>query len=174
VSHEPICGVDVLPTLCEVAGLEIPQDRTIDGTSFLPALRGKPIERKTPLYWQFNQASTKFKVALRSGDWKIVATLTGPEWKQGGGIELEHERNMKQAELATFELYNLRQDIGETTDLAASEPEKLSELKQQLHKKYHEVRDESPIWPEWEFARYEGMKIREGKAARKEAGWDDY
>jgi arylsulfatase A len=174
VSHEPICGVDVLPTLCEVAGLEVPQDRKIDGASFLPALSDRPIERETPLYWHFNRANTKFKVAMRSGDWKIVATLTGPEWARGGGIELEHELNMKKAELDTFELYNLRQDIGETTDLSESEPEKLSELKTLLHVKYHDVRDESPIWPEWEFARYEGMKIREGKAARKEAGWDDY
>jgi hypothetical protein len=34
---------------------------------------------------------------------------------------------------------------------------------------YHEVREESPVWPEWGFARYEGMRIEwpEYKALRK-------
>ena len=36
---------------------------------------------------------------MRSGDWKLVATLTGPEWSRGGGIKLEDEQQMKQAEL---------------------------------------------------------------------------
>jgi arylsulfatase A len=174
VSHEPICGVDVLPTLCEVANIKTPQDRTLDGTSFLPALEGQSIQRQQPLYWQFNRANTKWKVALRSGDWKLVATLTGPEWSRGGGITLEDELQMKKAELDTFELYNLRKDIAETTDLKESAPDKFSELKQQMQAIYLDVREESPIWPDWEFAKHEGMKIREGQAARKEAGWDDY
>ena len=174
VSHEPICGTDVLPTLCEVAGLEIPQDRKIDGTSFLPALSGQPIDRKVPLYWQFNRANTEVKVVLRKGDWKILATLTGPEWSRGGDIQLADQLAMKQAELDRFELYNLKDDLAEEHDLSETNLEKLAELKPLLEAMYHDVRDESPIWPEWEFAKYEGMKIREGQAARKEAGWDDY
>jgi arylsulfatase A len=174
VSDEPISGVDLLPTLCEIAGLEVPQDRKIDGTSFLPVFSGNPIERRVPLYWQFNRASSDVKVGLRSGDWKLLATLTGPEWKPGGEIRLADQRAMKQAELDRFELYNLKDDLAETNNLSDINPEKLAELKPLLEAMYREVRDESPIWPEWDFARYEGMKIREGQQARKEAGWDDY
>ena len=42
-------------------------------------------------------------------------------------------------------------------------------LKERLVKKYREVRDESPTWPEWEFPRYEGQRIEwpEYRALRK-------
>ncbi|MDA1314844.1 MAG: sulfatase [Acidobacteria bacterium] len=165
-SSEPICGVDWLPTLCEVAGVAAPSDRAIDGTSLLPAVEGKPISRKTPLYWHFNAAQGEPKVAMRDGDWKILARLTGPETKQGGGIQAVDQRALKTAELTGFELYNLRDDIGEKQDLAASEPERLKQMLAKLRPMYSEVRDESPTWPEWEFARYEGGRI-EWPAYRK-------
>jgi arylsulfatase A len=174
VSHEPICGVDILPTLCEIAGADVPEDRKIDGASIVPVLAGKPIARTTPLYWQFNRAHSDVKVALRVGEWKLLATLTGTNWKPGGEIRLEDERVMKAAELDRFELYNLQADLGEQTNLVETEPAKLAELKSLLEPMYREVRDESPIWPDWEFDRVEGEAIRTGKQARREAGWDDY
>ncbi len=166
VSNEPICGVDWLPTLCEIAGVAPPSDRAIDGTSLLPAVEGKPIARKTPLYWHFNAAQGEPKVAMRDGDWKILARLTGPETKPGGGIQAADQRALKTAEVTGFELYNLREDIGEKTDLAAGEPERLKEIAAKLRRMYREVRDESPTWPEWEFARYEAGRI-EWPAYRK-------
>ncbi|MBK9169571.1 MAG: sulfatase-like hydrolase/transferase, partial [Bryobacterales bacterium] len=53
VVDEPVSGVDWLPTLCEIAGIAPPRDRAIDGTSLLPAIQGRPIQRRTPLYWHF-------------------------------------------------------------------------------------------------------------------------
>ena len=41
----------------------------------------------------------------------------------------------------------------------ASEPAKLAALKAMLLKKYHEVRDESPVWPAWTFDNREGQRI---------------
>jgi len=159
VCHEPICGVDILPTLCEVTGVAIPKDRAIDGTSFLPIFAGQPIQRKTPLYWQFDAARSKAKVAMRIGDWKILAHLTGPPIKQTGHIIAEQQKLLKVAELSTFELYNLRDDIGETTDLAAKEPERLAAMSKQLRKLYREVRDESPTWPAWEWPHHDSHVI---------------
>jgi hypothetical protein len=66
---------------------------------------------------------------------------------------------LKTAELAQFELYNLREDIGETRDRAAEEPKRLKEMAATLQWLYREVRDESPVWPPWEFARYEAQRI---------------
>jgi len=43
VSDETVSGVDVLPTLCELAGIEPPKDRVLDGTSFSPIFDGEPI-----------------------------------------------------------------------------------------------------------------------------------
>ncbi len=49
--HEPINGTDILPSLCDMAGVEVPAGRPIDGTSILPILQGGKLNRKVPLYW---------------------------------------------------------------------------------------------------------------------------
>ena len=51
-SDEPVCGLDVLPTLTALAGIERKPDRAIDETSF-EVFTGKPIRRVTPLYWHY-------------------------------------------------------------------------------------------------------------------------
>lgn len=168
-SSEPLSGVDLLPTLCEVAGIAPPIDRAIDGTSILPILDGKPITRATPLYWQFNRASSRVKVAIRSGDWKLLARLTGPELPPGGDILPGDMQAIKSAELDTFELYNLRHDIGETNNLIASERQVAEEMQALLQSLYQEVRDESPTWPEWNWPRIEGRRIREFYKQQEEA-----
>lgn len=174
VSDEPVCGVDFLPTACALAGIEPPRDRKLDGASFLPALDGKPVTRSTPLYWHFNRASSDAKVAMRVGDWKILATLDKNLSLRSNDIADEDERVFKEAEMATFSLYNLRADIGEKTDLAAKEPAKLAELKALIEAKYREVRAESPTWPAWKFTGAEGKRIewpdywKKRQAAKKE------
>ena len=58
----------------------------------------------------------------------------------------------------------LRDDIGETKDRSTAEPARLAEMKALLLKKYHEVREESPVWPAWTFDNREGQRIE----------WPDY
>jgi arylsulfatase A len=163
VCAEPVCGVDLLPTLCAVAGIAVPGDRAIDGASFLPILEDKPIERRTPLFWQYGRARSKPKVAMRVGDWKILARLDTdvPVLRPGVRQTVEDTKWFKTAELTTFELYNLRRDVGETTDLAEQEPERLARMSAQLRKLYHGIREESPVWPAWEWTHYyEGERIK--------------
>jgi arylsulfatase A len=147
-SDEPACGVDFLPTVCEITGLNVPADRRVDGASLVPVFSGGMVRRTTPLYWHFNHAFGGPLVALRSGDWKIVATLD-KEAQRGTAITPETERAFKTAELKEFELYNLMNDIGEKQNLAAAEPAKFGEMKTLLAAKYREVRDEAPTWPAW-------------------------
>lgn len=163
-SDEPICGVDLLPTLCEIAGIKAPVDRVLDGASFLAALDGKPVARKTPLYWHFNRASGGKQVAMRIGDWKILATLDNLPAARGNDISEAQQQAFKTAMLTGFELYNLKADIAESKDLAAAEPQRLKEMSEQLTQKYLEVRAESPIWPNWTFTGAEGKRIQ----------WPDY
>ena len=96
---------DVLPTIAEVAGFEPPAD--CDGVSFLPTLLGKPARQASHeyLYWEFGGAR-----AVRMGDWKAV-------WP-------------KKAE--TLALYNLKQDISETTDVAAENPAIVAKIREIL------------------------------------------
>ncbi len=118
VCDEPVCGVDVLPTLCELAGVKAPGDRPIDGASFLPILAGKPIERKTPLYWQYDRAISKpWQVTLRQGPWKLLAD----------------------AKLEQFALYHLLDDPGETKDLAQAQPERVKAMAAEMKRLHAEI-----------------------------------
>lgn len=120
--NEPVCGTDILPTFCELAGAKLPDDRDLDGTSFTPILRGGKVERERPLYWRYDRAIGQPKVALRDGDWKILADNT----------------------LETFELYNLKDDIGETNDRAQREPIRLKSMIERLRALHHEI-ESDPI-----------------------------
>ncbi|MEQ8785500.1 MAG: sulfatase-like hydrolase/transferase [Pirellulaceae bacterium] len=168
VSGEPVCGVDVLPTLCELAGVETPKDRALDGASIVPLFGGEAIDRQTPLYWQYNYASSAPKVAMRIGDWKVLAELNGTPLGPSGDITEESQQAIKTAELGRAELYNLKQDVAEAHDLAGSQPKRLAQMFAKLKAKYHEVRDESPTWPAWKFARYEAGRIEWPPLPKKE------
>jgi arylsulfatase A len=163
-SDEPIANFDFLPTACEIVGIKPPTDRSIDGTSIVPVLSGKSIVRKEPLYWHFNRAYGDYQLAMRVGDWKILASLDKPHFTRINDLTDEDEQTFKTAEPVQFALYNLKTDIAETKDLASTEPAKFAELKSMLITKYHQVRAESPTWPAWKFDGREGQQIE----------WPDY
>ena len=110
-SDRPTYFADWLPTLCGLTGGAVPEDLNIDGVSFAPALRGEPQPPPAFLYWEFPAYGGQ--QAVRVGDWKAVRT----------GL-----KKLKPGAAIPTELYNLASDPGETTDLAASNPEKLAEL----------------------------------------------
>jgi len=128
VCGEPVSSTDILPTFCGLAGAKAPADRVIDGASFVPVFEGKPIERKTPLYWQYDKAISKPKVAMRQGDWKILAGIGGGG-RPGG-----------------FELYNVREDIGEKNDLAGKEGDRVKAMSATLVRMFDQIRAEGPKW----------------------------
>jgi arylsulfatase A len=130
VCREPINNTDLLPTMCALAGVGVPQDRTIDGASIVPIFDGKPVERKTPLFWLYDKAISKPKVAMRDGDWKILGRLT------------------KEGRPHAFELYNVREDVSENEDLSAKEPARMRRMGAILERLCAEVRKDAPVWPE--------------------------
>ncbi len=112
VSSEPATSVDLLPTLCQAVGVPRPSDRPIDGASLMPALRGGQLGRDA-IYWHFphyRHADVVPYSIIRAGDWKLIKRYEGK----------------------TFELFNLKDDMRETTDLAAQMPEKVKQLDAQL------------------------------------------
>ena len=118
VCEEPVCSLDLLPTLCELAGVKPPTDRPLDGASFTPILDGKPIDRKTPLYWQYDKAISKpWTLSLRKGPWKLLAD----------------------ARMEKFELYDLTADTPEAKDRAADKPDLLKELKAEMRRIHQEI-----------------------------------
>jgi arylsulfatase A len=117
VVDEPVCGVDFLPTFCELAGASLPTGVAFDGASFLPALEGKPVRRSTPLYWEYDRALGPNKLSLREGAWKVLSDL----------------------KIEQVELYNLKDDISETRNLTAGEPDRTRGLIEKLKQKYQDV-----------------------------------
>ena len=92
---------DVMPTLAELAGTEVPKD--IDGLSIVPTLLGKGEQKKHEfLYFEFSGYGGQ--QSLRMGGWKAV------------------RQNLNKGFVAT-ELYNLKDDIGEKTNLAGKHPD---------------------------------------------------
>ncbi len=146
VVDTPVCGLDLLPTLCNLAGAQIPNDRALDGADFSPVFRGAPISRHTPLFWNYYRAISEPKVAMRDGDWKIVAHWDGPEKPLGGNVNPRSMALIKSASLTKLELYNLRYDPSETNDLAAKQPGKLKALAATLKRIYLDVQKEGPNW----------------------------
>ena len=125
VCSEPVNGTDVLPTLCAMAGIKVPTDRPIDGSSILPIFVGGKVRRKVPLYWRYDKAlSRPFTVAMRQGDWKIIADN----------------------KMTKFELYNLREDMAEKHNLAESRPRRLEAMKKTFAKLHAEIDAEGPEW----------------------------
>jgi arylsulfatase A-like enzyme len=94
---------DVLPSCCELAGVENPEG--IDGISFVSTLLGQNNRQKKHeyLYWEFHEQG--IKQAVRFGDWK--------------GVRL----NVAKDPDGPIELYNLRDDIGEKNNVAAQHPD---------------------------------------------------
>lgn len=97
---------DVMPTLAEIAGIQPPDD--IDGISFLPTLTDNGDQKQSEyLYWEFFGRPAQ---AVRMGDWK--------------GIRI----NAKKEPDGPIELYNLKDDIGEKTDVADKHPEIVAKI----------------------------------------------
>ena len=107
ISAEPVTNLDLLPTACALAGIDVPNDRPLDGGNLLPVLEGKSIQRPHPLYWQYDAAISKpWVIALREGQWKLLST----------------------AALDQFELYDLTADTGEKQNLADRYPDRVQAM----------------------------------------------
>ncbi|MGQ9573740.1 MAG: sulfatase [Thermoguttaceae bacterium] len=78
-----VAGVDFLPTVCKLAGIQTPAGHPLDGEDMSDVLRGAPRPRKTPLFWEwrFHIFGEPFHrspiLAIRQGDWKLLLNPDG-------------------------------------------------------------------------------------------------
>lgn len=99
--HEPVMGFDCHATALAAAGVIVPEAKPLDGVNLVPFVTSKqPGRPHERLFWRAGQQH-----AARLGDWKLVNTRAQPPM-----------------------LFNLRDDIGEQHDLAASNPDKLKAM----------------------------------------------
>jgi arylsulfatase A len=144
VIDEPVCGVDLLPTACELAGVAPPSDRALDGASFTPVFKGKAIARSAPLYWHYYRAwDTSPVTAMRQGDWMVLGQI---DRKPRAGAAAPDDTPFIRAPLSGFELFNLRTDLRQKTDAASAEPQRLQQLADTLNARHQQVLSEAPDW----------------------------
>ena len=108
VSKTPAITYDLMPTFCEIAGLEKPLQT--DGVSLLPLFSNTRIPEDRPLYWEFYEGTNAPLQALRSDEWKMIRF------------------NFLDPENEIVELYNLVDDLNETINLADENPDKVTEM----------------------------------------------
>jgi arylsulfatase A-like enzyme len=134
----PIIQLDLLPTMLAAAGASVDPSWKLDGVNLLPYLTGENKDRPHEnLYWRFGK-----QWAIRHGDWKLVVG-------NGGGQKPE--------------LYNLAEDISESNNLAASEPQTVSEL-QELWDQWN-AEQAPPSAPKEKPAQRAARKARRARAA---------
>jgi len=120
---ELVSLVDVLPTLCELAGIVPPGE--IQGRSLLPLLDGRGPAREAVF-----AARPGFWAAVRTDDWKLVLGA--------------------QPALGLDQLYDLRADPGELTNLFRAAPEGVTaDLVTRLFERYRSSRPEAVAPEAW-------------------------
>jgi arylsulfatase A-like enzyme len=116
VCDVPVISVDHYPTILEIAGVagDAAHNKNVDGESLVPLLKQSGNLRREAVYWHYPHyhpgGATPYG-AVREGDFKLV----------------EFFEDMH------VELYNLKEDVGETKDLAAAMPDKADALRKKLH-----------------------------------------
>ncbi|MEM9252764.1 MAG: sulfatase-like hydrolase/transferase [Planctomycetota bacterium] len=100
VFEDPVSTMDLYPTFAAAAGAQVPETTQLDGVDLLPYLNGDKdgLDDRTLYWWWYDQGS------MRRGPWKMVSY----------GDQRE--------------LFNLKDDVGETTDLAEQHPEVFEEM----------------------------------------------
>jgi arylsulfatase A-like enzyme len=117
---QAVASIDFHPTMLEMAGLQPRPEQVFDGVSLVPLLKQSGLLEERPLFWHYPHYSNQGGfpgAAIRTGDYKLVERF------EDGRVHL----------------YNLKDDIGERNDLAGEMPDKVKEMRRQLHTWYKQV-----------------------------------
>ena len=121
----PVISADFFPTMLEMAGRQAPSGHKVDGESLVPLLRQSGGLKREAIYWHYPHyhpgGATPYS-AIRQGDWKLI------EFFEDNQIEL----------------YNLKADLSEKTNLAATRADKSKELLGNLRHWRQEVGAQMP------------------------------
>jgi arylsulfatase len=128
-SDQVTATIDLLPTIANIAGAEIPTDRVIDGLDISNIIKGKSTSIERPYFYYQHQDLR----AVRKGKWKLhlphnpnSKSIAYRKWP----VHIAPEDRVLFTEPM---LYNLENDIGETTNVASENPAVVEELTKLLN-----------------------------------------
>ncbi len=138
VCDVPVSTIDVLPTLADLAGVKLAH--SVEGVSLAPLLKESGEFSREALYWHYpHYHHSTPGGAVRAGAYKLI------EFFEDGRLEL----------------YNLREDLSETKNLAEADPEKAKSLQQKLNAWRNSVHAKMPAAnPDYDPAKADRLKPR--------------
>lgn len=116
VDQESVLNIcDFVPTFCRITGAAMPSDYQSDGEDMINALTGNAFQRSKPQFWHYPTATPS--LAMRRGNWKLLTQIDGTD----------------------PQLYDLAGDVAESKNLAAVNPELVTQMRQSLLHWYQEL-----------------------------------
>ena len=131
ISEEIGTTLDMLPTICQLAGIDPPSDRVLDGDDISCLLKGKNKKFKKDRYYYYFQA--EYLQAIRKGNWKLHVPSNHKK---------PFEIYFKLEDIVSIDqpmLYDLKNDMGELTNVALEHPKIVKELLEAFQKMKHEI-----------------------------------
>jgi arylsulfatase A-like enzyme len=139
----PVSGVDLLPSLLGLANLAQPHDLKSDGEDLSTAFKGQPFSRRKPIFWEYRGKQIGYPLqfsphlAMREGPWKL---LMNPDGSQ-------------------LELYDLKNQLMETDNLAAEFPDVAKRMKASLEDWRKTLPDPDKYFEDTKVSGWEGLLI---------------
>tara|TARA_R110000850_G_scaffold242592_2_gene367349 strand:+ start:4021 stop:5556 length:1536 start_codon:yes stop_codon:yes gene_type:complete len=127
VSDALVSQIDIMATIADITGYELPNDQAEDSHSLLSHLKGKSdAVRTTHIHNTFEN-----QFAIRHGEWVLIDAKDG--YRSGRSAAWESKHGYTADDDLEAELYNLAEDIGQRNNLAATHPERVEEMRALLN-----------------------------------------
>ena len=136
VSRQTICFTDFLATFADIIETDLPHEAGPDSVSFLPTLLGEQPE-DAPIRDSLVIASGNGTMTMRSGPWKLITAL-------GSGGFSKPNRVKPAPDGPRGQLYNLDDDLSETTNLYHAKPRIVDTLTRELSRVRENGRTRTP------------------------------
>ncbi len=132
----PISTLDILPTIFAITGVELPNDRTIDGRDISSLLMPEKYKNKPDEFKFFYSYSDNQPSAIRKNSWKLHVRI-GSQTKNNYGFTASRETPL---------LFQVEKDLGERINVSKQYPEKVSELLTDLVTFEKQMKKEGSFW----------------------------
>ena len=135
VSDAIITTMDFMPTFASLAGATLPEDRMIDGKNILPLMTGQTDQSPHDVYYYYCYTHLH---GVRDAQWKLVLPRQAKPAFMGWWARMIDE-------VKEVQLFDLKNDISETTNVAQQHPEVVKRLMAKIEKAREELGDADRI-----------------------------
>ncbi|MCP4314363.1 MAG: sulfatase [Bacteroidetes bacterium] len=132
----PISTLDILPTIFAITGVELPEDRTIDGRDIRSLLMPERYKNRPDEFKFFYSYSDNQPSAIRKNSWKLHVRI-GSQTKDNYGFTASRETPL---------LFQVEKDLGERINVSKQQSEKVSELLIDLETFEKQMKEEGSFW----------------------------